>query len=85
MTAVIKALIGATRPLVHPIILLPMLIALAIWIGVSWAYWGTSTSAIQAAVVDHTTFTWSENWDLARLASWMAAAIILPSLRGNRG
>ena len=84
MDAVITAFIGAVRSLVHPIILIillvPMLIALTIWIGVGWAYWGTWTSAIQNAVVDHATFTWAANWDMARLASWTAAAIVLAVL-----
>ena len=84
MDAVTKALIGAAKSLVHPIILLillvPMLIALAIWIGLGWAYWGTWTSAIQDAVVSHATFTWAADWDLARLASWVAAAVVLAML-----
>ena len=84
MDAVIKALIGAVRSLVHPIILMillvPMLVALAIWIGVGWAYWDTWTSAIGNAVVDNATFTWVANWDLARLASWIAAALVIAIL-----
>src|SRR5882724_2484298 len=84
MDAVTKALIGAAKSLVHPIILLillvPMLIALAIWIGLGWAYWGTWTSAIQDAVVSYATFTWAADWDLARLASWVAAAVVLAML-----
>ncbi len=84
MDAVILALMRAARSLVHPIILMillvPMLIALAIWIGVGWAYWGTWTTAIQNAVVDHTTFTWAAHWDMARLASWIAAAVVLALL-----
>jgi CysZ protein len=84
MDAVIRASIAAARSLVHPIILLillvPMLIALAIWIGVGWAYWGTWTSAIQNAVVHHATFNWAANWDLARLASWIAAVVVLAML-----
>ena len=84
MDAVIKALIGAVKSLVHPIILMiflvPMLVALAIWIVVGWAYWDTWTSAIRNAVVDNATFTWAANWDLARLASWIAAAIVVAIL-----
>lgn len=84
MDVVAKALIGAARSLVHPIILMivlvPMLVALTIWIGVGWIYWGAWTSAIQNAVVDHATFTWVANWDLARLASWIAAAVVLAIL-----
>src|SRR5258706_7287873 len=84
MDAVTKALIGAAKSLVPPIILLillvPMLIALAIWIGLGWAYWGTWTSAIQDAVLSRATFTWAADWDLARLASWMATAVVLALL-----
>ncbi len=68
----------------HPIILLillvPMLIALAIWMSVGWAYWAPWTSAIQNAVVDHATFTWAANWDMATLASWIAATVVLAIL-----
>ena len=81
MNAVIKALISAARSLLHPIILLillvPMLIALAVWIGVGWAYWGSWTTAIQNTVLDHAAFTWAAEWDLDRVASWIAAAIVL--------
>ena len=84
MDAVIKALVGATRSLVHPIILMillvPMLIGLAIWIGVGWAYWDIWTSTVKSAVVDHTTFTWTAGWDLAKLASWIAAVVVLAIL-----
>jgi len=62
------------------ILLVPMLIALAVWIGVGWAYWDTWTSVIQNAVVDHTTFAWAANWDMVRLASWIAAAVVLALL-----
>ena len=84
MDAVITALVGAARSLVHPIILIlllvPMLIALAIWMGIGWAYWDTWTTAIQNAVAGQTTFTWAANWDLARLGSWIAAAVVLALL-----
>lgn len=84
MDVVIRALLGATRSLVHPIILMillaPMLIGLAIWIGVGWAYWDIWASAVQSAVVDYTTFTWTAGWDLAKLASWIAAVVVLAIL-----
>lgn len=84
MDAVVTALIGAARSLVHPVILMillvPMLIALAIWIGVGWAYWGTWTSTIQHVVVNDITFTWAPDWDMARPASWIAAALVLAIL-----
>jgi CysZ protein len=82
--AVIRACFGAVRSFVHPIILavllVPMVIALAIWIGVGWVYWGTWTHAIQNLVTSHITLTWAANWDLPRLISWIAAAVVIATL-----
>jgi hypothetical protein len=84
VTAVIQALQAAARSLVHPIILVivlvPMLVALGIWVAVAWIYWDAWTSAIQAAVVNHASFSWTANWDLVRWASWIAAAVVLAIL-----
>ena len=84
MGAVGKAFSGAARSLVHPIILaillVPMVVALAIWIGVGWAYWDTWTSGIRTAVVDHASFSWTANWDVSRVATWLAAAVVLAML-----
>jgi len=84
MDAVIRALWSAARSFVHPIILaillVPMGVALAIWVGVGWAYWDTWTSAIQTAVIDHASFSWTANWDVARVAAWVAAAVVLAIL-----
>jgi hypothetical protein len=75
---------GAARSIVHPVILMilliPMLVALAIWMGIGWTYWDTWTTAIQGAVVDHATFIWAANRDLARFASWIAAMVVLAML-----
>ncbi len=72
MGAVRKAMSGAARSLVHPIILaillVPMLVALAIWIGVGWTYLDAWTSGIQTTVLDHASFSWLANWDVSRLA-----------------
>ena len=84
MHAVTNALVEAAKSLVHPVILaillIPMLIALVLWIGVAWAYWDTWTGAIQTVVLDHASFTWTAKWDLARLASWMAVVAVLAML-----
>ena len=84
MGAVGKAFSGAARSLVHPIILaillVPTVVALAIWIGVGWAYWDTWTSGIRSAVVDHASFSWTANWDVSRVATWLAAAVVLAML-----
>ena len=81
MGAVVKALSGASRSLVHPIILaillVPMVVALAIWIGVGWIYWDTWTSRLQTAVVDHANFPWTANWDVSKLGAWLAVAVVL--------
>ena len=73
MGAVGKALSGAARPLVHPIILaillVPMGVALAIWIGVGWVYWDTWISGIRTAVRDHDSFSWTANRDVSRVAA----------------
>jgi hypothetical protein len=82
--AVIRALSGAAKSLVHPIIiaimLVPMVVALAVWGGVGWAYWGPWTSAIQDVVREHVNYAWAANWDLAKLASWLAAGFALAVL-----
>ena len=81
MGAVGKALSGAARSLVHPIILVillvPMVVALAIWIGVGWIYWDTWTSGIQTVVVKHASYPWTANWDVPRLRAWLAAAVVV--------
>ena len=84
MGAVVKALSGAARSIVRPIILatllVPMVIALAIWIGVGWIYWDPWTSAIQTALVKQASFPWMANWDVPRLGAWLAAALVLSML-----
>jgi CysZ protein len=84
MDAVIKALAAAARSLVHPIILVivlvPMLVALAVWIGVAWMYWDTWTSAIQSGVLHHANYAWAAKWDLGAVASSLAVAIVLAML-----
>src|SRR5258708_14194967 len=84
MDAVILALIGALRSVVHPIILMvllvPMLVALVLWVGLGWAYWDAWTSVIQDAVGGHTHFAWAANRDIAGLASWIAAPLVLAML-----
>ena len=67
--------------LVHPVILLilliPMVVAVAAWMGVAWAYWDTWTSAIQALVVDQTAYSWTARWDLTEAAGVLAVIVVL--------
>lgn len=80
MEAVIRALARAAGSLVHPVILLimliPMGVAVAVWLGVAWAYWDAWTSAIQALVVDHTAYSWTAHWDLTEAAGVLAVIVV---------
>jgi uncharacterized protein involved in cysteine biosynthesis len=79
MGAVVEALLRASRSIVHPIILMivlvPMVISAAIWVGLAWAYWDVLTSAIREFFASHT-LAWT-HWNLARLASWITAAAVI--------
>ena len=83
ISAVVEALMRASYSIVHPIILvivlLPMLIAAAIWGGVAWFYWDAWTSGI-AALLAGRVFTWTQ-LDLANVgSSWFAAATVIALL-----
>jgi hypothetical protein len=84
MDAVSKALRAAAGSLVHPIILgvllVPMLIALAIWVAMGWAFWGAWTGLIENFVVGHVSPTWIAPDNFVRLASWIAGTVVLSLL-----
>lgn len=81
MEAVIRALARAAGSLVHPVILLillvPMVVAAAVWLGVAWAYWDTWTSAVQSLVMDHTASSWTARWDLTQVAGVVAVVVVV--------
>ncbi len=81
MDAVFRAFGRAVGSLVHPVILLilliPMVVAAAVWLGVAWAYWETWTSGIQALVMDHTAYSWTARWDLTQAAGVIAVVVIV--------
>ena len=81
MQAVARALARAVGSLVHPVILLillvPMVVAAAVWLGAAWAYWDTWTSAIQSLVVDHTAYSWTARWDLTKAAGVLTVVVIV--------
>src|SRR6266481_5455372 len=81
MEAVFKALARGVGSLVHPVILLillvPMVVAVAAWLGVAWVYWDTWSSAIQSLVVDHTAYSWTARWDLTGAAGLLAVAVLV--------
>jgi hypothetical protein len=66
---------------VHPVILLillvPMAVAAAVWLGVAWVYWDTWTSAIQSLVVEHTGYSWTARWDLTKAVGVLAVVVVL--------
>jgi CysZ protein len=84
MNAVGRALQGAVRSLVHPtilaIVLVPMLVAVGLWVAIAWMYWEAWTSTIQAFVVNQTAFTWVVDRDFARIAAWVAVGFVLAML-----
>lgn len=78
------ALMSAGRSLSQPAVLLilfvPMLAAVLLWLGIGFVWWDSWTSAVQAAIVQHGSFSWTANWDLTAVASWIATAIVLALL-----
>jgi len=81
MEAVAKALAKAVGSLVHPVILLillvPLVVAAAVWLGAAWAYWDIWASAIQSLVVDHAAYSWTARWDLTKAAGVVAVVVIV--------
>lgn len=87
MYRVFKALSGAVRSIVHPIILavmvVPMAIALMLWVSVGWFAWDAWNQAIQAYAMAWMPESWTARWDLAWLGlvlALMGAVIALAPL-----
>ena len=83
MDEVLEALARAGKSMLHPIILaivlVPMIVALAVWVGIAWTYWDAWTSAINRAVLAHMPSGWI-SVDDARIASWIAGALVIALL-----
>ena len=81
MEAVFRALTRAISSLVHPVILLillvPMVVAAAVWMGVAWVYWDTWSAAIQSVLVDYTANSWTARWNLNDAAGVLAVVVIV--------
>ncbi|HWA11696.1 MAG TPA: EI24 domain-containing protein [Burkholderiales bacterium] len=83
MKTIIKAIQGAIRSLVHPIILavmlVPMGVAVAVWLLVAWLAWGPWSRWVQGWVAAWTPASWTARWDLDWLgtASALAAAVLV--------
>ena len=79
-----RALAGAARSMgqsaVLFILFVPMLVALLLWVGMAMIWWDSWTSMIQAAIVQYGSFSWTANWDLTAVASWIATAAVLALL-----
>ncbi len=84
MDAVFKALFGAVKSLVHPIILtivlMPMVLALTFWAAAGWAFWDICTEVIRSLILDIAATTWAAKWDLDKAASWIATAAVVAIL-----
>ncbi len=72
-----KAVGSLVHPVILVILLVPMVFAVAVWLGVAWAYWDTWTSTIQALLVDHTAYSWTARWDLTEAAGVVAVVLIV--------
>jgi len=83
MNEMVRALRDAFKSMLHPVIivivLVPMMIALAIWIGIGWTYWDSWTSTIHRVVLAHMPADWI-SFDAARIASWLGAALVIALL-----
>jgi CysZ protein len=84
MDKVFRALAGAVRSLVHPVILavmvVPMAISLVFWLVVGWLAWDTWSHLAQTQVVGWMPSSWTAKWDLAWLgtvAALMGAVMAL--------
>lgn len=81
MTVVLRAALAAVKSLVHPTILafllMPMVIALGIWLSVTWAYWDTWRDVIERALVDAAGARWTVRLDLLKIASGIAGVLIM--------
>jgi CysZ protein len=81
MHPVLKALIGASRNIFHPVVLgvllLPMVGAVIAWFGIAWFFWDAWTAWIQAALSDAMTTGWGARLDLTRFAGAAATVILL--------
>lgn len=81
MDAVIRALLGAARSVVHPtilvVLLVPMGIALLVWVALSWAFWTPWVESIRSLIVDHASFSWTAGWDMARVAGFIAMVLLV--------
>ena len=87
MDRVIKAVSGAVQSMLHPIILavmvVPMAIALMLWVSVGWLAWDGWNQAIQAYATAWMPESWTAKWDLAWLGlvlALMGAVIALAPL-----
>ncbi|HEX7812065.1 MAG TPA: EI24 domain-containing protein [Burkholderiales bacterium] len=73
MNKVLKALASAARSLVHPIILavmlVPMGLALILWLGIGWFAWDAWSHLAQTQVMGWMPSSWTAKWDLAWLGT----------------
>jgi hypothetical protein len=80
MDGVIKAVFDAARNLLHPavfgVLLVPMLAALAIWIGLAWWFWEAWLTALQAGVAAAGDGWWFGPIDVTTFAG-VAAVVLL--------
>ena len=72
---------GALRNLFHPailgVMLLPAIVALCLWAGLSWWFWDSWSTGIESMLVDLTSHGWLARLDASRIAGFAAGIILL--------
>ena len=81
MNEVARALSRAFRGMLHPrmllLALLPMLAALAVWIGLAWVYWDTWSQWLAAAIAGSSASQWLSPRTLERLVHYSALLLLI--------
>lgn len=76
-----RALQGALRNFFHPVILavavLPAIVAVAVWSGLTWWFWDVWTGAIQSGFASATSGGWLARLELSDYGGMVAGTVVL--------
>jgi uncharacterized protein involved in cysteine biosynthesis len=81
MDRIVKALFDAARYLFHPavlaVLLAPMLVALAVWVGLAWWFWDSWIAAIRDGLVAASDGWWFGHFDITTFAGVAAVTLLI--------
>ena len=87
MNDVLHAFGNAFRSMLHPRMLvlavLPMLVALALWLGLAWSYWGSWSQWMSALIAGPQVSEWLQHYGVAFIvhyAVWVLLTLLLAPL-----